>query len=136
VTTYLAPLLVVSTALCAVESSRPNQRVVNEADTGSKIKLDLGSTLAVRLAAQLGTGYSWQISERDAACLSEAEPARVEGPSKERPGSEQFQVFTFRALKPCQTRLELRYIRSWEKPPKASKVFSVEVEISKKEERR
>jgi predicted secreted protein len=125
-------LLLVTTSMCA--GSPAPTRVLTDADAGAHIQVDVRTTLLIRLSARLGTGYSWQVAQRDAACLAEGAPAGVERSPSQPPGAPEYQVFTFQPIKACLTHLELDYARSWEKTAKPAKVFAIDIEITKKED--
>ena len=91
-------------------------RVLTELDTGKSFQVRVGSEISVRLPSRLGTGYGWQVVHRDRSCLAEIEPPRVQRDREAKPGEGELQIFRFRAMNPCNTRLELRYVRPWWPP--------------------
>jgi len=113
--------------LRAVEPS--GDVVVTERDAGGEVGITRGATLIVRLSAQLGTGYSWQISENDPSHLRLLGPPSLERSGNDQPGATQEQVFRFVAEKPGTTPLMLRYRRPWEPDAPPARTFSVHVRI-------
>lgn len=109
-------------------------RVLTERDTGKSFEVRVGSEISVRLPSKLGTGYGWHVVRRDRSCLAEIQPPRVERSREAKPGEGELQIFRFRATKPCNTRLELHYVRPWEKTSKPSREFEVGLRIFQKEE--
>src|SRR5262245_59040808 len=117
---------------CASGISGGNEKtpqVVTEADADREVSLATGEPLSVRLAAQLGTGYGWQIARSDAALLKSLGPPDTEPPKGGQLGGAQYQVFRFVALSPGLATLEFRYVRPWEQAVTPARTFRIDVRI-------
>src|SRR5262245_48551186 len=68
---------------------------VTEKDDNGKVKLAKGDTLVVKLPAQSGTGFLWEVSKRHATQLKEVGKPSVERPEKPKPGGPVTMVFRF-----------------------------------------
>ena len=121
-------LLVMGCAASVPGIEGSNVVVVTERDANREVMLTTGATLIVRLGAQLGTGYGWQIAENDASVLKPAGPPELEG-SGDKPGATQQQIFRFTAEKPGTTRLAFRYVRPWEQEERPARTFRADVRI-------
>jgi inhibitor of cysteine peptidase len=103
--------------------------ILTVADHESEVKAAVGDTVAVRLEASLGTGYSWQVGKNDEAILKPVGKPTFEPLDQPKPGSPEMQVLRFRAAAPGLARLELRYVRPWEKDVAPAKVFRVTIRV-------
>jgi predicted secreted protein len=102
---------------------------VTEDDHGKIIRVAEGDTLAIRLKAQLGTGYSWSVMTHVPSLLKpigEAKQEKLNG----LPGGYEYQVFLFEARQEGTCVLELNYIRPWEKQGLPERLFRITVHIS------
>ena len=103
---------------------------ISERDEGRRISLAVGDVLAVRLEARLGTGYSWQViglTPRLKLLGQTVEPATDQSES-----GQQSQVFRFRAQSRGLYRLQLRYVRPWQRSAPPAKTFSITVSVRRK----
>ena len=101
---------------------------LSEADSGRTVTVTAGGLITVSLEGNLTTGYSWSVDEIDPHHLvQEGEPQYER--NSELKGAGEVTIFTFKALKPGETRLQLVYMRPFEasKPPEKS--FEVGIEI-------
>ena len=121
-------LLALSCTPSVPAGERPHDVVVTERDADREVSVASGGTLVVRLGAQLGTGYGWQIAENDPSRLKPPGRPELEGSGGAPPGGAQDQVFRFAAMKPGTVRLVLRYARPWE-PDAPAKSFRIDVRI-------
>lgn len=117
-------------AACAGSPAQENNMVLTDSDNNKEIVLSTKARLTLKLEAQLGTGYGWEIAELDKDRLEPAGPPTLDTTSKETVGRRETQVFVFKPLKPGTAVLKLRYVRPWEKPAKPQKTFTVTVNIS------
>jgi predicted secreted protein len=93
--------------LCQVKAqSVPRVFTLSEKDNGRKIRLRKSDILVLKLQAQFGTGYSWQVAASN-------------------------KIFRFKAKQAGQVELELRYVRVWEKEAQALKTFRLKLQIGK-----
>ncbi|MGB8509740.1 MAG: protease inhibitor I42 family protein [Pyrinomonadaceae bacterium] len=102
---------------------------VTEKEAGGKVCLSKGDVLAVRLEAQLGTGYGWQVVKYRSQQLELLGEPEQETPDKGAPGAIEHQIFRFKAQSSGSTALELQYVRPWEKNAKPLKTYRVEVVV-------
>jgi predicted secreted protein len=118
-------LLNLAHAACA-----PSTVALTEADAGTTREFPVDTTVEIRLRAQLGTGYSWQLITPDvdgfhSLGASSISPGAV-------PGGWQEQVFSFTALKPGRYRIAFAYRQPWTSLEQALRRvgFSVVVQAS------
>jgi len=108
---------------------RPTEMVVGERDANREVRIASGDRLIVRLGAQLGTGYGWQIVENDPSRLEPSGRPDLETSKGDIPGGSQYQRFRFTARKPGMVRLVLRYARPWEQKEPGARTFRLDVRI-------
>ena len=137
--TFVA-VTVIAIASCkgVVESGKAKVVHLTAKDDGSTVKLDKGDSLEIKLEAQLGTGYSWEVTKNDKRQLVEAllvfksEGTVEKGDAKS--GTQEIQVFRLDAKAPGSCDLELSYMRPFDKEKdkekKADKTFKVSVQIA------
>lgn len=102
---------------------------VTEKDDGTKIKLNKGDTLVLRLVAQPGTAFSWSIAKNDADLLKQQGKVETERPEKPLPGGKVTQIFRFRAEAAGSSALELNYARPFDKDKAPAKTFKLEAKV-------
>jgi predicted secreted protein len=102
---------------------------VKAKDKDTRVKLDKGDTLEVKLEFQGGTGYSWELAKHDKDRLKLQGKPTTERPEKPRPGGKLAQVFRFSAEAVGESKAEFVYRRPFEKgkPPARTFVLTVEV---------
>jgi inhibitor of cysteine peptidase len=101
---------------------------LTEQDSGSKVMLAAGDSLAVILEKQAGTAFSWIIAKNDKDQLR----LDKSGESKaDKPGGKTLQLFVFQAQKTGTSELELQYKRPFDKDKAPAKTFKVTVQIEK-----
>ncbi|MGH7779092.1 MAG: protease inhibitor I42 family protein [Candidatus Binataceae bacterium] len=130
-------MLVAAAALCALitgcslivatPSSYPI--VVTDSDSGKSIALAPGAELEVSLKATSGTGYLWQIAGNDPAVLKPRGLGNFEVPKDAAPGAMAKQVFHFDAQAPGSAKLEMVYVRPWEKNVAPVRTWSITVSV-------
>jgi predicted secreted protein len=103
--------------------------ILTEKDNDTKVKLQRGETLVLKLKVQGGTGFSWQVGKSDEDKLKPLGKPAFEKPDKVIPGGSVTQVFRFEAVAPGSVRLEMWYKRPFEKDVKPAKAFAVTVDI-------
>lgn len=99
---------------------------LTEKDAAQTVKLRVNDRVVVRLPVQMGTGYSWQLTDNPFFRLVSQ---RLDPPAESRPGAGSRQEFQLEALKPGTTRLALRLVRPWEANELPQKTFEVNVQI-------
>jgi predicted secreted protein len=85
---------------------------LDASDNPRSVALAAGESATVRLPAQAGTGYTWQvISAGEPGYTIEPEPDTQQ---TDRPGGTVYQAFQITAKSPGSYRIELGYLRPWE----------------------
>jgi len=106
---------------------------VTESDSGKTLKLGGNATVAISLASNVTTGFSWSVTKIDGDALAQigdiqyaADPAppRVVGAG----GTA---VVRFRAVKPGQSTITLGYARPWEQGTPPIRTFAVTLIVEK-----
>jgi predicted secreted protein len=123
-------ILTADAAACASPPAQDNAMVLTDSDNNKEVVLSSKETLTLKLEAQLGTGYGWDIAEVDKDRLEPAGAPTIERVTKEGVGGRELQVFVFKPVKPGKAVLKMRYVRPWEKTAKPQKTFSVTVTIT------
>ncbi len=113
--------------LVAAPSSYP--LVVTNRDSGKTVTLAPGAELQVSLNATSGTGYLWTITGNDPAVLKPRGLGNFEMPKDAPPGAMGTQVFHFDAQAPGSAKLELAYVRPWEKNTAPAATWSITVRV-------
>jgi predicted secreted protein len=117
--------------LCQVKAqSAPRVFTLSEKDNGRKIALRKSDILVLKLQAQFGTGYSWQVAANNNKRLQLLRQS-VQKPDKNSESGFETQIFRFKAKQAGQVELELRYVRVWEKEAQALKTFRLKLQIGK-----
>ena len=95
----------------------PSPAMLTEADAGTTREVPVNSTVEIRLRAQLGTGYSWQLVTPDEDGFHSVGASTISpGPL---PGGWQEQIFSFTATKPGYYHLGFAYRQPWTAPEQA-----------------
>jgi len=117
----------------STKQNKPDSLTITEKDENSKVKIELGRILTLKLEAIPGTGYAWHVVQNNPDLLKSLGKSMFEpiddDTKKEMLGSKERQVFRFRAQSRGSNILELHYIRQWEKKVKPLKKFSITVLI-------
>jgi len=110
--------------------NKDNETVtVTAENNGGKISIAKGKILLLKLDAQPGTGYGWQVTKNDASRLIPLGHSEFESTDPGIPGAVQSQVFRFKAQDPGRFVIELHYRRQWEKNVPPSKTYRLEVHV-------
>jgi inhibitor of cysteine peptidase len=107
----------------------PKTVTVTDKDKDGKVTLGKGEVLEVRLAANLTTGFSWQLAKNDTDRLKPQGKPVYERPKEPRPGAGGMQVFRFTAEATGKSELRLIYKRPFEKDTPPAKTFKLTVEV-------
>lgn len=105
--------------------------VFGRGQSGKAVAVESGQFFTVELESNPGTGYkwNWQLKPDPALVKLEREIHRPRSCEARLIGGGGVDVWTFRALMPGYTALELEYRRPWEnKPPQAR--FTLEIAIN------
>ena len=117
----------IALSLALVSSAAARTVTVTEKDNGAETILARGDTLAVSLPATSGTGYVWQVAKIETAFLAQAGNPTFEHDEKAMPGAMWHQTFHFTAEAAGTGKLELQYLRPWEKTTPPAKTFTLNV---------
>lgn len=122
--TIPAALLVLAALLfgCAVKPAV----TVTEEDNGTKVEIKSGDVLAVKLSAQLGTGFGWKVVSENKNLALKGEPEQITK-EEQKPGAPDFQTFKFKAGGAGESELKLIYVEGWKKDAKPLKDFTITV---------
>jgi inhibitor of cysteine peptidase len=127
--------LAVPAALAAPGKPEPpsNQKTleVGKADSGRRARLYIGNILVVRLPANPGTGYQWQLGPTSSPTVRlMAEPQFVASPAPPGVmGASGTYVFMLQAVRPGTGIVRLVYARPWERDRTAADTFSLAVDV-------
>ena len=102
---------------------------LREKDDKSEVCLPKSGTLIVRLGVPPGTGFRWHIRQLDRIHLKLLGQPVFEASEEVKAGSNEEQVFRFKALTVGASVLELAYRRGWEKDASPAKTFKIAVKI-------
>ncbi|MBD2295447.1 protease inhibitor I42 family protein [Anabaena sphaerica FACHB-251] len=102
---------------------------VNNSNNDSEIIVQKNSILILKLLANPGTGYGWQIIKNDPEQLKPLGDSVLEPLEEQVPGANENQVFRFLAQGSGSTMLELHYLRPWEKNLPPLKTYRLKVQI-------
>jgi predicted secreted protein len=130
--TNLRPLILLALAAlsaCAATGSEADSTTVTLADQGHTVRLNRGGILAVKLDAQLGTGFIWSLVQNDVHVLAPLGNPETEHREGSRPGVVEVQVFRFRAKAAGKSVLKFANAQPWEKNVKPLKTFGITVEV-------
>lgn len=98
----------------AQKSSQP-KLTLTEADSGKTVTVDVADEIAITLAENPSTGYTWEIDQTDANTLESLSSKYVQDPAPTVlvgvPGN---RTFMFQALKPGTVHLGLKQWQPWE----------------------
>jgi inhibitor of cysteine peptidase len=103
--------------------------VVNDADDGGQVELELGKLLVVTLESNPSTGYRWELIENNESVLKQFGQVEYKpSDTSDSPmvGAGGWEIFRFKAVSTGQMTLELVYHRTWE-DVEPLKTFSVQV---------
>lgn len=122
--------LAAALALPGLAAENPLQLGAKE--SGKAFVVKPGAVLEVRLAAQLGTGYSWHVTAPAGAILvQEGEPKTEPAPegAQPMPGGPEIQVFRFTARAAGKADLKLKYARGFEPGRKALRSATYHIKV-------
>lgn len=111
--------------------AQPHIVTVTESNSGRSICIAAGEVLEIRLKAQFGTGYRWELAKTNKKRLK-LTGQTVETSAVGQESSPEIQVFRFEARSAGSFYLKLVYVRPWEKGVDPSKTFSLRGYVSKR----
>jgi inhibitor of cysteine peptidase len=103
--------------------------IVNDTNNDTQIVLDKNNILIVKLLANPGTGYGWQIVKNDRDRLQPLTDSGLPLLQAEVTGASEIQIFRFVAQNSGTSILELHYLRAWEKNVPPLKTYHLNIEI-------
>ena len=101
---------------------------VDAHDDGRTIRAAKGATVVVRLEAQLGTGYGWQIRRLAKNLELLGEPGLEHRDRAGTTGGTDVQVFRFRVKSRAKSTLTMGYARPWDREKAPARTFSLFVD--------
>jgi inhibitor of cysteine peptidase len=108
---------------------------VTDANNQQQINMTTNAILRVRLRAQPGTGYGWQLVQAEKPLLIQVGEPQFERNHDPLLGGDETEVLSFRAERAGETVLKFHYARPWEKK-EPQKVFEIHVTVRQSNERR
>lgn len=99
---------------------------VTDADNGTKVEIKTGEVLAVKLEAQLGTGFGWKVISGSTVLVLRGDPEQI-SPGDQKPGGPEYQTFKFKAMKKGGSELKFQYAEGWKKDVKPLKEYAITV---------
>jgi len=131
--TFAVAALCALAAGCSLIVATPTSHplVVTDSDNGKTVTLAPGANLEVSLKATSGTGYLWQVAGNDPLVLEQLGLGDFEIPKEAPPGAMGTQVFHFQAQSPGAAKLEMAYVRPWEKNVAPVRTWSITVRVQK-----
>lgn len=130
VRTYISGIIpacvILSAAVLILACTVKPAVTVTDADNGTKVEIQTGKVLAVRLEAQLGTGFGWKVVSESAKLVLKGDPEQM-APGGQKPGGPEYQTFKFRAVEKGETELKLQYAEGWKQDVKPLKEYAITV---------
>jgi len=118
--------------LVFIMSAAGNEKTlrVTTKQNGSSVSLQQGDLLEVTLPSALGTGFSWRVRNGAENVLETAEkPTVTPDGEKDKTGKTEYQIFQFKTKAAGTGKLELEYVRPWEKDTPPTKTFLLTVHV-------
>jgi len=85
--------------------------------------------VAVQIAGNPTTGYSWQIASIDGIAVRKFHDICYKPHRPGLPGAPGVFVATFRAVSPGTSTINMQYVRPWEKNTPPAKTFTVTINV-------
>ncbi len=92
-----------------------NQEGSDKESAGSRFEVTVGQQFSITLASNVTTGYHWELAEPLDEAMVQLVGSEYQAPETRRVGAGGQEVWTFRAVGPGQTSINLKYVRPWEK---------------------
>lgn len=123
---FCGALATVSCAMDAPPSDRDVQ--LTQADHNRTVSVDVGATFSVQLEGVPGSGYGWELQPLSNDVL-EYEGVKT-AQATAAPGAAQTRSLLFRAVRPGESVVQLRYARPWEKEKPPLREFTVRIRVT------
>jgi len=120
-------LIVLGFALAAGFSG--DEILIDCEETGGRVTLKPGQTLAIRLESNPSTGYRWETTEYDVEILRQGGSVEYQSGGSAL-GAGGHEIFRFEAVATGQTIVKMVYRRPWEESDPL-KTFTLEVAVGK-----
>lgn len=120
--------IAIQATACSPNPGLCSEKIVTDKDNGNQVIAGKGSILTVRLKVNLSTGYSWQVVNNTSQLQLIGEPL-LEQSEEGVPGKVEHQVFRFEAVTSGSSKLELNYVRPWEKDVPPVKTYRINVHV-------
>lgn len=97
--------------------------------TSGQFDVVVGREFSSTLASNATTGYHWELAEPLDEAIVKLVGSQYQAPNTNLVGAGGQEVWTFRAVGPGQTTINLKYVRPWEKgaPPAETASYTVSV---------
>lgn len=116
------------TCMSVMGNENPVKLTIKE--NGTRIDLQRGQLLEIALPASLGTGFSWRVTNVPDALRTKGQPETRKPESEEpKPGRTEYQIFRFVAGRAGTGKLELQYVRPWEKGTPPANTYSLTINV-------
>jgi inhibitor of cysteine peptidase len=102
---------------------------LSEKDHETQLEVERGQTLAITLASNASTGYSWALDQGSEQTILVQVGSSDRGIRLNGLCPESTETLRFRAEQPGQGTLTLLYIRTWEESPKPAWSYSLDVSV-------
>ncbi len=124
-------ILLLAACSSAPDNSAPASLVLGESDAGKAVAVAKGGEVAVALAGNPTTGYTWALISGNDAVLKSAGEAVYEAAKVPAGmvGSGGTYTFKFSAIAAGTATLKFGYARPWEKDVAPAKTFTVSVVV-------
>lgn len=113
---------------------KPKQEILTLTleQNGSTIKIKNGDTVKLGLEGNITTGYSWEMDSLDQSYLVQVGEMEYGGKPNPRrlSGAPGIFNYTFKAVNEGQTKLKMKYHRTFEKDVEPIDTFTLNIEIS------
>lgn len=128
--TFSLLLLLGACAQLSGDQNEPAVLAIGEDEAGKTVTLAAGDRLVVSLPANPGTGYSWEIQPApDETILKLVDEPQFSAQDTNKVGAPGLLSFSFDALSPGETSLNLVYHRAWETGVPPLETYEVTVVI-------
>ncbi len=101
---------------------------VDEKSSGKTIELAVGQLVEVRLHENRTTGFRWELTLADSACVTLDDSSEQHAPT---PGQGGVHAWRFKALHAGACDIQLAYCRSWEAAGAPAQTFTLHVRVAK-----
>jgi predicted secreted protein len=88
-----------------------------------------GKPFAIRLQAQLSTGYSWKLAELPASVTIVKEAIITDSKDNDKTGGFEIQEFVLKSMMKGDLTLTFNYAQHWKKKPEFAKTTTVNVSV-------